>query len=230
MGFMKTKKLKIVLAEDHVIVRAGLKALLEFEPDFLVVGEADNGIDAIKLVAKVLPDLVIMDIAMPKLNGIEASRQILAKNPNVKILILSAHSDDGYIEKIRQLGVKGYLVKQCSPHLLVEAVRAIAAGQKVFSPEIETRMDFLKRSKRFSSERGFGGNIDLSARESEVLQLVAEGHSNKMVAFELGISIKTVEKHRQSLMNKLAIHDTAGLTRHAISQGIIRSDLSAVSN
>jgi len=218
------KKITVLLAEDHMIVREGLRVLLDLENDLEVVGEAENGRQTVELTRKLTPDVVIMDIAMPLLNGMEATRQILRAQPATRVLILSAHSDDAYVERVMTLGAAGYLIKQTAASALAKAVRAVAAGKTFFSPSI---------ARRFSSAEAVAGrnvtpkprSISLTSRETEVLQLVAEGLANKQIAAELGISIKTVEKHRQSLMDKLNVHDTAGLTRHAIAAGIIESSV-----
>lgn len=207
-----TNKVHIILAEDHKIVRNGLKALLELESDFTVVDEAEDGLEAIEMVKLHLPEIIIMDIAMPKLNGIEASREILKFNHKIKILVLSAYADDGYIEKLTSIGVSGFLIKQCAPQVLIQAIREIMKGKTFFSPGIAERADHLGKHLN-----------NLSPREVQVLQSIAEGKANKQVAQDLNISIKTVEKHRQKIMDKLCIHDTAGLTRYAISEGIIEN-------
>ncbi|MBI2522207.1 MAG: response regulator transcription factor [Bdellovibrio sp.] len=211
---MKLKKISVFLSEDHLIVRKGLKALIELEEDMIVVGEADNGLEAVKMVKSLDPLIVVMDIGLPKLNGIEASRQILKDNPLTKILILSAYADDGYIEKMSSIGVSGFLIKQCAPNILIEAIREISKGNVFFSPLISDRLKHLNKKQKQKINA-------LSERELQVLQLITEGKSNKEIAFELEISIKTIEKHRQSIMKKLAIHDIAGLTRYAIAEGII---------
>jgi len=167
----------------------------------------------------------VMDIAMPLLNGFEATRQILLAAPGTKILVLSAHSDDEYVAHMVSIGVSGYLVKQNSGQVLVHAVREIASGHSYFSSSIAKRMGAAERKSRENGETRTKPKRPLTSREAEVLQLVAEGAANKQVAAELGISIKTVEKHRQQLMDKLDIHDTAGLTRHAIATGVIESSI-----
>jgi DNA-binding NarL/FixJ family response regulator len=164
-----------------------------------------------------------MDIAMPLLNGIEATRQILAAVPETKVLILSAHSDDAYIEKATALGASGFLLKQTSAHVLSDAIREIEKGNTFFSPSVAKRLRRYHQTALDRKGRPKTTGIDLTPREMEVLQLIAEGEANKQIATELGISIKTVEKHRSHLMQKLAIHDTAGLTRYAIEKGIIES-------
>lgn len=219
------KKITILLAEDHAVVREGLRTLLELGDGFEVVGEAANGRQAVELAGKLRPDVVVMDIAMPQLNGFEASRQILRIAPGTRILVLSAHSDDEYVEHMVSVGVSGYVVKQNSGQVLIRAVREVAGGHAFFSPSITRRAEANQRriSQRHSAQDE--PRQLLTTREAEVLQLVAEGKANKQIAAELGICIKTVEKHRQLLMNKLGIHDTAGLTRYAIATGVIESSV-----
>ena len=220
-----TKPITVLLAEDHAIVRQGLSALLNADGGFKLVGEARNGREAVELAAKLRPEVILMDIAMPVLNGLEATRQILTANPAAKVLILSAHSDDEYIERMRAAGVAGFLEKQTSAEVLTKAVREVAGGKMFFSPSIARRLrdDPSKPRDREGLLKPNGSR--LTSREAEVLQLVAEGSANKQVAAALGISIKTVEKHRQHLMDKLNIHDTAGLTRYAIAAGVIESSV-----
>jgi DNA-binding NarL/FixJ family response regulator len=217
------KRITVLLAEDHLVVREGLRALLQAEKDIEVVGEAQDGRRAVQMAKQLHPAVVVMDIAMPLLNGMEATRQILKALPATRILILSAHSDDEYVEQTAALGAAGYLIKQTSAHLLSRAIRDVHAGKTVFSPSISSRIE--DRRQRLPGRAGSPrkGVARLSSREVEVLQLIAEGKANKQAASELGISIKTVEKHRQNLMSKLDIHDTAGLTRYAIASGIIES-------
>ncbi|MEI7899601.1 MAG: response regulator transcription factor [bacterium] len=219
------KRITVLLAEDHMIVREGLKKLLESESDIEVVGEATTGRQAVQLTQKLRPDVVIMDIAMPQMNGLEATRQILKADPSVKILILSAHSDDAYVESVTALGAVGYLIKQTSAHFLAAAIREVHKGKTFFSPTVAKR--FQKRQQESLDRKGLpkANGVHLSSREVEVLQLVAEGEANKQIAGKLEISIKTVEKHRDHLMRKLDIHDTAGLTRYAIEAGIIESSV-----
>jgi DNA-binding NarL/FixJ family response regulator len=219
------KQITVLLAEDHMIVREGLRALLEAEGDIEVVGEAETGRQAVQLAKRLRPAVVVMDIAMPLLNGLEATRRILKAVPATRVLILSAHSDDEYIRQAIILGAAGYLIKQTSADLLSRAIREIEKGNTFFSPAIASRLHSL----HLDSPDGCGllqkTKAALSSREVEVLQLIAEGRANKQVAAELGISIKTVEKHRQHLMSKLDLHDTAGLTRYAIAAGIIESPI-----
>jgi DNA-binding NarL/FixJ family response regulator len=207
----------VLLAEDHAIVREGLSALLKREADMQVIGEAENGRQAVALV---------MDIAMPHLNGMEATRQILHDAPQSKVIILSAHSDDAYVEKVMSLGASGYLIKQTAAHVLPEAIRRVHLGKKCFSPTIADRRKHHRQRAHDRGELRTSKDAPvLTSREVEVLQLIAEGRANKKSAQELHISVKTIEKHRQSLMDKLNIHDTAGLTRHAIAVGMIESSV-----
>ena len=217
------KRITVLLAEDHSIVREGLRSLLELGSDFEVVGEAETGRQAVSLARKLHPTVVVMDIAMPMLNGFEATRQILLAVPDTKVLVLSAHSDDEYVAHMAAVGASGYLVKQNSGQVLVHAIKEVASGRSYFSQSISKRQDNAERKARESGAARGKPKRSLTAREAEVLQLVAEGAANKQVAAELGISVKTVEKHRQQLMDKLDIHDTAGLTRHAIATGVIES-------
>lgn len=218
--------IKILLAEDHLIVREGLKALLESESDIEIIGEAGDGRTTVQLATELRPDVIVMDVAMPLMNGIEATRQILHKQPGAKILILSAHSDDAYVEQTIALGAKGYLIKQTAAHVLAESIRRLHHDETCFSPVIAKRLHHHEAKAKASGELHAKENpSQLSSREAEVLQLIAEGKANKETADALRISIKTVEKHRQSLMDKLNIHDTAGLTRYAIATGVIESSV-----
>ena len=220
------KRITVLLAEDHTIVREGFRKMLELEEDLEVIGEAQDGRAAVALAKKFRPDVVLMDIAMPLLNGLEAMRQILKALPATKVLILSAHSDDAYVNNATESGAVGFLLKQTSAQDVCRAIREVQKGNTFFSPSISKRMDRL--NPQSSSDRM--GRVDkkiarLTSREMEVLQLIAEGNANKQTAAELGIGLKTVEKHREHLMEKLDIHDTAGLTRYAISAGIIENSV-----
>ena len=219
------KPITILLAEDHAIVRQGLIALLKSDGSFQLVGEARTGREAVSLALSLRPDVILMDIAMPVLNGIEATRQILAAQPAAKVIVLSAHSDAVYVEKMIEAGVVGFLEKQSSAEILTKAIHEVAKGRNFFSPDIARRLQSNPGMPRDRDGLLKSNATRLTSRETEVLQLVAEGSANKQVASELGISIKTVEKHRQHLMDKLNIHDTAGLTRYAISAGIIESSV-----
>jgi DNA-binding NarL/FixJ family response regulator len=191
-----------------------------------VVGEAETGRKAVELTRKLHPAVVIMDIAMPQLNGLEATRQILKVEPKTKVLILSAHGDDAYVEQVTALGASGFLLKQTSAHILARAVRKVQEGSTFFDPSIARRLRLHPHEKSSDRKKSIGRKgLGLTSREVEVLQRIAEGEANKQIAAGLGISIKTVEKHRDNLMKKLNIHDTAGLTRYAISAGIIESSV-----
>jgi DNA-binding NarL/FixJ family response regulator len=225
MNSPKMKPIKTLLADDHTIVREGLRALLAADSAIEVIGEAHNGREAVELTKALKPDVVVMDIAMPLLNGLEATRQILAAMPHTKVLILSAHSDDAYIDRVISVGAVGFLIKQTSAQILAKAIHEVMAGNAFYSPQVSKRLrDHYQKPDKIGGlmiKKATG----LTSRELEVIQLVAEGHANKQVAAGLNISIKTVEKHRQHLMDKLNIHDTAGLTRYAIAQGIIESSV-----
>jgi DNA-binding NarL/FixJ family response regulator len=212
----------VLLAEDHVVMRQGLCALLRATGGFQLVGEARHGREAVALARTLRPNVILMDIAMPVLNGLEATRRILKANPAARIIILSAHSEDLYLEHMAAAGVAGFLEKQTSAEVLTEAIHAVAAGQSYFSPAISRRLSAARHPLDRQGRRKANA-ARLTAREAEVLQQVAEGSANKQIADNLGISIKTVEKHRQHLMDKLNIHETAGLTRHAIKTGVIDS-------
>jgi len=216
------KRIKVLLAEDHRLVREGFRSLLEHEPDIEVVGEAADGRQAAQLTKKLRPDVIVMDIAMPVLNGMEATRQIRKDFPDIRVLFLSAHSDDAYVEQVTVLGATGFLLKQTSSEILARAIREVQKGNQFFSHTISKR---IKDRRQKSLDRGEKGGNQLSSREIEVLQLIAEGKANKQVAAELGVSFKTVDKHRQHLMSKLDIHDVAGLTRYAIAEGIIENTI-----
>jgi DNA-binding NarL/FixJ family response regulator len=219
------KRITVLLAEDHTIVREGFRKMLELENDLQVVGEAEDGRQAVALVKKLRPAVVLMDIAMPRLNGLEATRQVLKAVPATKVLMLSAHSDDAYVKNATESGAVGFLLKQTSSHIVCEAIREVQKGNTFFSPAVARRLQQLDGKSLDRAGRPQSRNVHLSSREMEVLQLIAEGKANKETAAELGISVKTVEKHREKVMSKLNIHDTAGLTRYAISAGIIESSV-----
>jgi DNA-binding NarL/FixJ family response regulator len=213
----------VLLAEDHTVVREGFRMLLDAEADLEVVGEAQTGRQAVELTKRLRPSVVVMDIAMPLLNGLEATRQIRKAFPNTKVVILSAHNDDAYIDQAITVGAVGFLLKQASSHDLSRAIREVQKGNTFFGPIIAKR---LHDQKSPNGRRPLKKKIALlSSREVEVLQLIAEGKANKETAAELGISLKTVEKHRQNLMAKLNIHEISGLTRFAIAAGIIESSV-----
>lgn len=217
------RKIKVLLVDDHTLFRAGLRSLLEFEDDIHVVGEAENGRLAVELAKMLHPEIVVMDIAMPMLNGLEATRQILHDMPDTKILILSGYSNDNYIDKVIDAGASGYLVKQSLPSAMIRAIREISNDKKVYSPSISSHVRERYNGRTADGKPAKIQGLDLTSREKEVLQLVAEGMATKNIADELGISVKTIEKHRQQLKKKLKINDTASLTRYAITAGIVES-------
>lgn len=215
------KPITVILAEDHLIVREGLRNLLEGDEDFIILAEAKTGREAVEQVARLQPDVVVMDIAMPLLNGLDACRQLMLANTASRILILSAHGDDAYVESALEAGASGFTLKQATGSELAHAIREVHAGRRFFSEAIRRRYRSLQNAD--PGQNTPRKRPALTPREAEVLQLIAEGKANKETADELGISIKTVEKHRANLMCKLNIHDTASLTRHAISAGVIES-------
>jgi DNA-binding NarL/FixJ family response regulator len=219
------KRITVLLAEDHTVVREGLHKMLDLEDDFEVVADAQNGRQAVALAKKFLPDVVLMDIAMPLLNGLEATHQVLKAVPTAKVLMLSAHSDDAYVKKATDSGAVGFLLKQTSAHDVCRAIREVQKGNTFFSPSISRRQGRLHPQSPAGAKMLKKKFAELTSREMEVLQLIAEGKANKETALELEIGIKTVEKHREHLMEKLDIHDTAGLTRYAISAGIIENSV-----
>ena len=210
--------IKILLADDHRIMRSGLRSLLDKEPDMEVVAEAENGRMTVQLARKLSPDVVIMDITMPDLNGIEASRQILSEAPDIKVVALSMHSDEQFVMEMLDAGASGYLLKDCALGELCLAIRAVVANQNYLSPGIASivvkdyRREWSRAEPRVSSM--------LTPREREVLQLVAEGKTSKKIASRLHVSMKTVEAHRHQIMDKLGIHSVAELTKYAIRKGI----------
>ena len=211
--------IKILLADDHRIMRSGLRSLLDKEPDMEVVAEAENGRMTVKLARKVSPDVVIMDIAMPDLNGIEASRQILSEAPDVKVVALSMHSGEQFVAGMLGAGASGYLLKDCALMELCLAIRAVVANQSYLSPGIAGIV--VETYRRELSRAEPSGSPVLTPREREVLQLVAEGSSSKKIASLLHVSVKTVEAHRHQTMNKLNLHSVAELTKYAILKGIM---------
>lgn len=210
--------IRILLADDHKITREGLRSLLEKEPDMEVVAEAEEGRTTVSLVRKLLPDVVIMDVSMPDLNGMEAARQITGEFSDVKIIALSMHSDTLFVTEMLKSGASGYLLKDCAFEELSRAIRVVVSDQKYLSPSISGVVvnGYLHRLSRVD----VSGSEVLTDREREVLQLVAEGKSTKQIALGLHISVKTVETHRRQIMNKLDIHTVAELTKYAIRKGL----------
>lgn len=215
------KKINVLLADDHTVVRQGLRMLLDGEADIAVVGEADNGLQTVQMARKLRPDVVVLDVAMPHLNGLEVTRRINRDLPDTRVLVLSSYSDEEYVRQLTEQGACGYLVKQTAANDLIKAIREAHKGNAFFSPSISRRFLDQCRDAFTRNNTATKRTARLTAREAEVLRMIAEGMANKNIAAQLGISIKTVEKHRQQVMNKLGIHDVAGLTRHAIAKGIV---------
>lgn len=215
------KKISILLVDDHIVVRQGLKALLTAEPDFEVVAEAENGHEAVTLAKEKTPEVVVMDVAMPQMNGHSATRQVLKAHPSAKILVLSTYTSDECVTELLRAGAKGYLMKQTASNELCQAIRQVRLGHQYLSPALARRLN-NQRNGAFLNGTADTAR-DLTEREVEVLKLIAEGLSNREIAQVLDISIKTVEKHRQGTMNKLDIHEVAGLTRYALSKGMVQA-------
>jgi DNA-binding NarL/FixJ family response regulator len=213
-------QIRILVADDHTIIRSGLKLLLEQQPDFKVVAEANDGREAVDLVAKHRPDVAVLDIGMPHLNGIEAARQIAAGHPEVQVVILSMHSDEGYVLRALKAGARAYILKNSAEADLIKAVRSVADGKSFFSPAISKLLleDYVRQVQEKSVEDSYDL---LTPREREILQLLAEGKSNKDVAAILKLSLHTVETHRGNILQKLNLHGTPELILYAVRKGII---------
>jgi len=214
-------KIKILLADDHTILRQGVRALLEAEPDIEVIEEAENGRDAVKKAMRLKPDIVIMDISMPILNGLDATRLIRKRVPTTRVIILSMHKSEEYVFQTLRAGASGYLVKDSVVSDLISAIRAVNQGFSFLSPSISKVVlnEYIKRAEQMKSD----SNDILTQREREVLQLIGEGYTNKEIANILCLSIKTVKRHKENIRNKLNIHDTASLTKYAIQKGLTES-------
>lgn len=210
--------IRILLADDHKITRQGLRSLLEKQQDMEVVAEAEDGRTAVRLAGELSLNVVIMDVTMPDLNGVEATRQIVSQSPDVKIIALSMHSDTLFVTEMLRSGASGYLLKDCAFEELARAIHAVVAGKTYLSPSVSGVVvdDYLHRL----SKADFSDSQVLTDREREVLQLLAEGKSTKQIALKLHISVKTVETHRRQMMNKLDIHTVAELTKYAIRKGL----------
>lgn len=223
----------VLLVDDHNIVRQGLRALLLAEGDITIVGEAQSGREAVQMASQLRPEIVIMDLAMPLLNGAEATRQVLKALPNARVVVLSSYGDDEHLQQAISAGAAAYLLKQTAASDLVKAIREVRRGNAYFSPAIAMRLREKTVQPLTVAESPEAAPLpkpepELTSREMEVLQLIAEGFANKQIAGELGLSVKTVEKHRQAVMKKLDIHDIAGLVRHAVSKGIIEMNMAGV--
>ncbi len=216
------KKVRILLADDHTVMRTGLRLLLERHMHFEVVGEAKDGREAVEATASLEPDVVVMDVAMPNLNGIEATRQIVSRSPATAVVILSMHSDEAYLMRAIRTGARGYLLKDSAEADLIRAINAVAAGRSFFSPKISRML--LEEHVRELRSKGVEDSYELlTTREREILQLLAEGRANKEVASLLNLSPYTVETHRGNLMQKLNLHGPAELVLYAVRKGIIAS-------
>jgi DNA-binding NarL/FixJ family response regulator len=214
------KKISILLADDHNVIRRGLRLLLESQPEFTVIAEAADGRQAVEQALATKPDVVVLDISMPHLNGTEAAQRITESLPGTAIVILSMHADEGYVLRALRAGAKGYLVKDSAEGDLIQAIRAVNQGKAFFSPEISHMLveDYVREMRA----RGFSDSYELlTAREREILQLVAEGKSNKDIASLLNISLFTVETHRRNLQEKLNLHSVAELILYAVRKGVI---------
>jgi DNA-binding NarL/FixJ family response regulator len=214
-------KIKVVIAEDHDVVRQGLKVLIKTDPELEVAGEAADGQRAIEVSQAVKADVVVMDLAMPRLNGLDATREIVRLIPNSKVLVLSSYGDDESVNSLMDAGAMGYITKHSASDDLLKAIRQVSGGKKYLSPRIAERWRRKQRTAFLSGARQAGA-ARLSPRECEVLKLIGQGHASKQIASELRLSVKTVEKHRQAVMNKLDIHEIAGLTRYAADKGLLR--------
>jgi DNA-binding NarL/FixJ family response regulator len=212
-------KTRVLVADDHAIVRQGLRALLEAEADFEVVGEAADGREAVRKALIMHPDVVIMDLSMPRMNGLEATARIVKECPSIRVVALTMHSSEEYVCSLLKAGARGYLLKESVSSDLVEAIHAVVRGGTYLHPSISTEVvdRYLKRPH---PRTGAGMLEVLTPREREILQLIAEGHTNKEIAGLLVLAVKTIENHRTRIMDKLEIHNVAGLTRYAISHGI----------
>jgi DNA-binding NarL/FixJ family response regulator len=218
---LQMSRLSILLADDHTILRQGLRRLLEEQPDWNVVAEAGDGREAVRQAEHHQPDIAIVDVAMPLLNGIETTRQIVKKSPRTRVIVLSMHADDAYVVQIMQAGATGYLLKDSAEVDLIQAVTAAARGQSFFSPAIARVM--LDDYVRQLAEKGVTDRYEsLSAREREIFQLIAEGKANKEIAALLSISPSTVETHRARIMEKLDLHSAAEIVLYAVRRGVIR--------
>jgi DNA-binding NarL/FixJ family response regulator len=214
-------QIRILIADDHVIIRSGLRLLLEQQPDFKVIAEANDGREALQMVSKFHPEVAILDIGMPQLNGIEATRQIVAQEPATQVVILSMHADEGYVLRALKAGAKAYIVKNSAEADLIRAVRSVAEGKSFFSPVISKMLleDYVRQVREKEVEDSYDL---LTPREREVLQMVAEGRSNKDVANILNLSLHTVETHRGNILEKLGLHGIPELILYAVRKGIVQ--------
>ena len=211
-------QLRVLIADDHKIVRDGLRSLLGNYEDIVVIGEAENGWSTVQLSKQLSPDVIIMDVAMPDLNGVEATRQIITEQPDIKVIGLSMHSDKRFIAEMFKAGASAYLLKDCAFEELVTAIRTVVQNKSYLSPNISNII--IENFVRYPGEAGESAFSILTNREREVLQLIAEGKSTKEIASYLNVSIKTIETHRMNIMDKLGVHSIAELTKYAIREGL----------
>jgi len=214
------RKIKILFADDHTLIRSGLRLIVEQQPDMTVVGEAEDGRQAVTLAASLNPDVAVLDIGMPNLNGIEAAQQITQADPRTAVVVLSMHRDETYILRALKAGVRGYLLKDSAESDLVRAIRAVAEGKSFFSPAVSKVLleDYMRKLQRTGAEDSYDL---LTPREREILQLVAEGKSNKEIASALNLSVYTVETHRANILEKLKLKSLPELILYAVRKGII---------
>jgi len=210
-------KKRILIADDHSIVRSGIRYLLSARNDVEIVGEADNGLSAISLARKLKPDMILMDIAMPQMNGVEAIQEIVREAKETKVLVLSMHSDDRMVSRAMKAGAKGYLIKDCDSKELNEAINALSAGDVYLSKELSSALIHGYIEKLVND---IPGTSILTPKERQILQMIAEGNTTKDIAALLNVSIKTVEVHRSNIMRKLNLHNIADLTKYAIREGL----------
>jgi len=212
------EQVKILLADDHTMLRKSLRVLLERVSSFEIIGESENGVEAVRMSDELNPDVIVMDIGMPELNGIEATKRILTKHPEIRIIILTMYSNEEYVAQIFKSDASGYIVKDSAPEELIEAIKAVSAGKKYISPKLSTIVvdGYIKKG----DHPGTDPLDELTNREVEILQLIGEGYTNVEIAEKLFISVKTVETHRTNLSNKLNLHNKSELIHYAIKRGI----------
>lgn len=217
----QVQQVKVLVAEDHAVVREGIRMILDAQEDFAVVGEARDGDEAVRLARQLRPDVVVMDISMPRMNGVEATQEIKRLFPDVQVLILTMHEEESYVFQLLRLGAAGYVLKRAAATDLVEAVRAASRGEAFLYPAVARSVvqDYLDRMRSGEGTSRYDGLTD---REREILVLIAEGHTNAQIADRLFISVKTVQTHRAHIMEKLDLHDRSLLVRYAVRKGLIQ--------